>query len=487
MIPTMNAMGDVRSRGLRGFTLVEMLLALGIIGTLASIIIVAINPTAQLEAAQNAAQKVKAREIQNAIYQYVIEGFSLTGIPTGSWFNAAPICRDDPTSYDNCIDLTFLVTSDILPALPAPDPREPSEDFIGLQIWQGENYQVDPTIFPSESVPVPTITAMTPADDAIDVDDETQISLEFSEPVEAGVGQISVCQVGGVCTPYDAEDTLVSETVAEINHDLVAGKSYYIQIDRNAFHNEDANFLGIYDETTWNFSISSAPPPFSPLDIEDLKLWLDADDASTITIATGISSWVDKSGAGNTVTQATGTNQPAYVAGVLNGKAVVRFNGAATALSNSTPANLDNLTGFTLFIVQMKTVSTNSRDSFAFRFDGTEALRIRANSNGNLTSSLSVGGTSEALSVSGGTNGTYYLTKLTYDGSNIVLDRAGTTDTEPATGNTYNGASNILYIGDNPASLGWSGDIAEVLFYNRSLTPSEKIEISDYLNAKWGF
>src|SRR3989344_2993930 len=141
MIPTMNAMGDVRSRGLRGFTLVEMLLALGIIGTLASIIIVAINPTAQLEAAQNAAQKVKAREIQNAIVQYTIQVTKGGPLPIlvdlgQNWFDAHPICSEggDPVAT-GCVDLSFLVTSDILPDFPASYPRETTDDLMGLQLW----------------------------------------------------------------------------------------------------------------------------------------------------------------------------------------------------------------------------------------------------------------------------------------------------------------------------------------------------------------
>jgi hypothetical protein len=46
----------------------------------------------------------------------------------------------------------------------------------------------------------------------------------------------------------------------------------------------------------------------------DLGCWLDASDPSTITYATGVSSWRDKSGRGRNATQATGANQPTYAA-----------------------------------------------------------------------------------------------------------------------------------------------------------------------------
>ncbi len=45
-----------------------------------------------------------------------------------------------------------------------------------------------------------------------------------------------------------------------------------------------------------------------------LSLWLDAADPTTVTIATGVSQWLDKSGRSNHVLQATGANQPSYVA-----------------------------------------------------------------------------------------------------------------------------------------------------------------------------
>ena len=50
---------------------------------------------------------------------------------------------------------------------------------------------------------------------------------------------------------------------------------------------------------------------FLPTDISGLSLWLDADDATTITIATGVSQWDDKSGVGNDVSQLSASLQPA--------------------------------------------------------------------------------------------------------------------------------------------------------------------------------
>jgi hypothetical protein len=63
--------------------------------------------------------------------------------------------------------------------------------------------------------------------------------------------------------------------------------------------------------------------------------WYDASDADTITEATGVSQWDDKSGNTNHLTQGTGANQPATGTRNINGLNVLDFDGTNDTLYNS--------------------------------------------------------------------------------------------------------------------------------------------------------
>ncbi len=102
----------------KGFTLLEILLVIAAIGIIAAIVLVAINPNRQIEAARQAKRRTDINSITKAIQQYSIDnnGQYPTGIDTG----AKPICQTGNTPT-GCIDLSTFLVPDYLAALPEAD------------------------------------------------------------------------------------------------------------------------------------------------------------------------------------------------------------------------------------------------------------------------------------------------------------------------------------------------------------------------------
>ena len=120
----------------KGFTLLEILLVVGIIAILAGIVIVAINPSRQLATVRNTQRLSDLKQIYNAMTQYYIDH---NAYPASSTFSAlTEICNTgansaattsiDGTSCGSLANLSLLVPT-YLVAIPV-DPTATST--VGL-------------------------------------------------------------------------------------------------------------------------------------------------------------------------------------------------------------------------------------------------------------------------------------------------------------------------------------------------------------------
>ena len=228
---------------------------------------------------------------------------------------------------------------------------------------------------------------------------------------------------------------------------------------------------------------------FTPLSISGCKLWLDADDATTITESTGaIDQWDDKSGEGNHLTSLT-TKRPTYVASSMNGKAVVLFDGVDDYMQRTTFVGGALAQPNMIFIV-IKESAEGRAISGDYVYDGGAAtgrhlfvLRTATQKD------YQVGHAAAAVLASGLTFSEDHQFTILHNGSSSEIWKDSTNLSASGDGGTANLDGFTLgdhYTLTDPSSTGnLGGEIAEVLIYNSSLSTADRGAVESYLQSKW--
>ncbi|MEZ5406346.1 MAG: Ig-like domain-containing protein, partial [Verrucomicrobiia bacterium] len=128
-----------------------------------------------------------------------------------------------------------------------------------------------------QDVTAPTIAVLTPPDNATGVIPSANLSIQFSESVAVGAGNITIVETGvgnfEVIPVNDPRVTILGNTVT-INPDgvLAFGTAYHVLIDNGAFVDVANNaFTGINNQTTWNFtSVANTSPTIEGAGIADV-------------------------------------------------------------------------------------------------------------------------------------------------------------------------------------------------------------------------
>lgn len=235
---------------------------------------------------------------------------------------------------------------------------------------------------------------------------------------------------------------------------------------------------------------------FDPSSIAGMVLWLDAADADTIedasgntaassALAGGVARWRDKSGNSNDVFQANPAERPVYLANTQNDNGVVRFDGVNDRLPGIVPANGDELSTFAVF---NRTGGGGSRE-FLYDFGN--------NAQGSRDIVGSQGTTPVYYNLGGGTSSRNFGNTFNFGDYNVVSTTINESDVNGFLNGAASLASNLaprdrdsstaFVLGDDSTSGDeWSGDIPEVLAYNRELSMEERQMVEGYLAHKWG-
>jgi hypothetical protein len=224
------------------------------------------------------------------------------------------------------------------------------------------------------------------------------------------------------------------------------------------------------------------PPLWTPSAITT-AMWLDAADSTTITIATGVSQWNDKSGNARNATQANSANQPAVISGALNGKNVIRFDGSNDFLDFN--GSFFASTSYSIYaVITRRTSSTtywlggsgsNTNENLILGF-GNNTTATYAQYLNDLTGTVA-GYTVPVADLFGYVLNTSVGRILYRNGA--VLNSNGTT-----TALTSFAGSRLGNF--STGSIWYNGDLSEVVATTSILSTSDGQKMEGYLAWKWG-
>lgn len=215
---------------------------------------------------------------------------------------------------------------------------------------------------------------------------------------------------------------------------------------------------------------------FNPKSIPGLAWWLDASDASTITLnGSSVSAWGDKSGNARDAVQATSNNQPSY-SNTQNGKGVVTFDGSNDRLSTASAITLGT-GGYTVFFVGYHA------GGFQVLLEGGTLNPYLSANTDNSTGFNHYDGVS-AVSTPPGTYSinTWFVLEYVISSASRIIAVNGT---QGVSGSGTSRSASIQNLGATTSGFFFNGRFAEVLVYGSALS-AQRSTVRKYLGGKWG-
>jgi hypothetical protein len=216
------------------------------------------------------------------------------------------------------------------------------------------------------------------------------------------------------------------------------------------------------------------------MSISGLAYWWDATDATTRTVATGVSSWRDKV-ASVAATQSTGASQP-LVNATIGGKTAFTWDSGDLLLA-STSYLITAQSTFCVFspdatgafnrIVAQESDAQNATYINLLMSNQAGVFQVGSYIGGGFRSGVTIAQSANVIGEShhdgtavtvlaNGISGTPYTVSLSFSPTKIAL------------GNSAGGVATFF------------GRISEVLIWNRAMNTSERLKARKYLSSKYG-
>lgn len=236
---------------------------------------------------------------------------------------------------------------------------------------------------------------------------------------------------------------------------------------------------------------AAAERAFLPTDLSGLVLWLRADTIADRLDGDTVQTWKDESGQGNHMTQATAAKRPIYKTGIVNGKPVVRFDGADDVLAAGDV--IEGTSGLSIFAVVKVTAAEGSKaiiskgqhvaseSGWSFHESGVDGdLVFRGGEAGN-------GFVWIQQRDFGSWGSTFHLLGAIYEPSFQQLREASTAlGADGSDADVHDANAIVLRIGNVVfENSPLPGDIGEIIVYDRRVIASEVTSLETYLATGW--
>ncbi len=246
---------------------------------------------------------------------------------------------------------------------------------------------------------------------------------------------------------------------------------------------DNDNITPVVDAGT-NQTVLMTGGTWSPTEIGGLSLWLDADDAGTLTLnGNGVASWQDKSGNNRNATQGTAASQPTDTAAGLNGKHVVTFDGSDDFLN----VDLDFLAAVThsAFIVTKTTVYSDIYGA-AGPSAGANSLHVGFINSASYRMNYWGNDWNGAISTNFQAGNANLLNYLWTSGTDKEIFANGRSEGTRGSAGVIGTMSGGGRIGKVVNHVHYGGDIAEFIIVTGTVDVATREKFEGYLAHKWG-
>ena len=225
--------------------------------------------------------------------------------------------------------------------------------------------------------------------------------------------------------------------------------------------------------------------PFAPTDISGLSLWLKADDAATVINTGGqVDQWNDKSGNSNNAT-ATLTQRPITGTRTINSKNAIDFDGSVDIMT--LPAGVLGISAGanTIFVTYQSDNAGDATQQLITMFNGAAGRRYEVAFTATQIQGCN-SNTANTPTTQADTRDTSTKTiGFRRSGTAITTFVDGVQGTPSALGSDLTAVSATLGAQTSGVNR-FNGLLAEVVWYNSSLSDTDMDRVGNYLNTEWG-